>query len=85
MILRENVVGCVDKFIHIEVKMEAILVNEISQGQCNVSQSQGQKECGCNRQTVDHIKFSPPCFAVESDAQKQRQQFVIYKNVVERF
>lgn len=61
-----------------------MLVSEISEGQCNMNHSHGEKERGCQRWRGDHSKRSPPLFAVEGKARRQRWQFVIYKDVVER-
>lgn len=57
---------------------EAMLMNEISEGQCNMCQSYG-KECGCLTEG-----WPPLHFAVESEDQKQGQQLEIYKDVFER-
>lgn len=85
MILRENVVGYVDKgFIPIKVTTEAMLMNEISEGQCNMCQSYGKKKCDSQRQRGNHSKLSPLHFVVESEDQRQGQKFGIYKNVIER-
>lgn len=49
-----------------------------------MSQSDVKKGCGCKRWRGDHGKLLPPHFAVESEAQRQGQHFVIYRDVVER-
>lgn len=47
-----------------------------------MGQSNGKKECGCQEREVTTVNFLP--FAGEREGQRQGQQFVIYKDVVER-
>lgn len=59
MMLKENVVGYVDKrSVCIKVTIEPMLVNEVSEVQCKMSQSHGEKERGQRRQRGDPNKRS---------------------------
>lgn len=83
MMLRENVVGYVDKrFVCIKVKIKPMLVNEVCEVQYKMSQSHGEKECDYRGQRGNRSKHSP--VPVGGRIQRQRWKFVIYKDVVER-